>query len=133
MTDLYAKTSNLYSKTSDNYSNSNDVSQKADTKSVINKIWFDTNNVNGNIKQNNQNNGSATLEQEKTSYKSEKNINTPGTTVIKQGRNEIYVVNSEFGQFKSNRRYDPVYQSTSSAYQAVSEFGDSSVNNYSGK
>lgn len=124
LTSLYAKTSDLYSKTKDNYSNSTDQTLKTDTKSVLNKIWFDSNSVNGNTKQNNQNNSSH-VDLEKTAYKAEKDING---TEAKPRKNEIYVVNSEFGQFKSNRRYEPAYQST------TSDFGDvSNANNYQGK
>ncbi|KAH1003005.1 hypothetical protein HUJ05_010957 [Dendroctonus ponderosae] len=80
LTNLYAKgSSDLYAKVSDNNSARH---HQADTKAIVNKIWFDSNSVAEPAK-----------------------------------RNEIYVVNSEFGEFKSNRRYDSVYQS-------VSEFGD---------
>lgn len=124
LTSLYAKTSDLYSKTKDNYSNSTDQTLKADTKSVLNKIWFDSNSVNGNTKQNNHNTGSH-VDLEKTAYKPEKDVNC---SEAKPRKNEIYVVNSEFGQFKSNRRYEPAYQST------TSDFGDvSNANNYQGK
>lgn len=91
----YSNLSDLYAKTSDYSKNSNtNVVQKNDTKSVINKMWLDTNvnNVNGNSNQ----------------YR--------------------YVVNSEFGEFKSNRRYDPVYQSTAShLYDTPSAFYESTL------
>ncbi|XP_066249305.1 activated Cdc42 kinase Ack isoform X2 [Euwallacea similis] len=123
LSNLYAKTSDLYAKT--NFSNDSDLSEKTDTKSVLNKIWFEGNNVNGNIKQTNQNNVT-NIEQEKAACKSEKYLNT-NLNSSKPDRNEIYVINSEFGQFRSNRRYDPVYQSSSS-YHSGNEFGDGATN-----
>lgn len=60
-------------------------------------MWLDTaQNSNSNLKQNNKN------------IQVDSNCGQP--------RNETYVVNSEFGQFKSNRRYDLVYASSSLIY-----------------
>lgn len=70
---LYAKSSDLYAKVSDNSSHP----QAVDTKTVMDKMWFDAQSVGA------------------------------------PKRSDIYVVSSEFGEFRSNRRYDPVYQSAS--------------------
>nr|CAH7760487.1 unnamed protein product [Callosobruchus chinensis] len=77
----------------DLYSKTTDVTPKNDTSTVLKKMWCDNTN-NGNLKQNN------------------KKIQVD--TELTQSRNEIYTVNTEFGQFKSNRRYDPVYSSSAS-------------------
>lgn len=84
-----------------------------DTASILNKMWLDTAQSNNtNLKQNN------------------KNIQVDSN--CSQPRNETYVVNSEFGQFKSNRRYDPVYASSSIIYGSTSAY-DITYNNMGGK
>ncbi|XP_050310797.1 activated Cdc42 kinase Ack [Anthonomus grandis grandis] len=101
LSSLYLKGSDLYSTTGENCTDQ----QKPDTtKAVLNDIWMSSVVTNGN-----------------DAVVTEKNVN-------KRVKNEIYVVNSEFGEFKSNRRYDPVYQSTrrGDGYGAV----DEQINNY---
>lgn len=85
-----------------------------DTTSILNKMWLDTaQNGNSNLKQNN------------------KNIQVDSNC---QHRNETYVVNSEFGQFKSNRRYDPVYASSSLIYGTTKSYDlTTPYNNVGGK
>ncbi|KAG5869453.1 hypothetical protein JTB14_027316 [Gonioctena quinquepunctata] len=83
----------------DRYAKLSDATDKNDTAAVLNKIWCESTN-NGNLKQNN------------------KNIQVD--TEWRQTKNETYVVNSEYGQFKSNRRYDPVYCSNASVYSSNS-------------
>ncbi|KAJ8918631.1 hypothetical protein NQ315_013137, partial [Exocentrus adspersus] len=91
-----------------------------DTASVLNKIWLQAaQSSNTNLKQNNKS------IQADSSCSQSKNPTT-------------YVVNSEFGQFKSNRRYDPVYAS-SSVYSSTKYYDttapynniDIRANNYS--
>ncbi|XP_060529432.1 activated Cdc42 kinase Ack isoform X2 [Cylas formicarius] len=92
-----------YSNLNEVYSKTSSSSQKNDTAFLLNKIWLENNSsVNGNIspdKQNAQSNGEKVSEKGKT-----------------------YVVESEFGQFKSNRRYDPVYCPSSVTYEAISDY-----------
>nr|XP_023014430.1 uncharacterized protein LOC111504162 [Leptinotarsa decemlineata] len=97
----------------DRYAKSSELSEKNDTTSVLNKIWFETTN-NGNLKQNNK--------------------NIQSDTNWGQTQTETYVVNSEFGQFKSNRRYDPVHCSNTSIYSNPLSHGvevDQATFNYS--
>ncbi|CAH1980281.1 unnamed protein product [Acanthoscelides obtectus] len=78
----------------DLYAKTTEGTSKNDTTAVVQKMWCDNNTNNSNLKQNN------------------KKIQVD--TELTQNRKEIYTVNTEFGQFKSNRRYDPVYSSSSS-------------------
>ncbi|KAJ8932737.1 hypothetical protein NQ314_014434 [Rhamnusium bicolor] len=95
------------------YAKTNDMAEKNDTTTVLNKMWFDTNVNSENLKHNNK--------------------NVQADTECSLRRNDTYVVNSEFGQFKSNRRYDPVYSSTSLAYESTSYYdAASNCNNSSG-
>lgn len=71
----------------------------ADTASAINRMWYEsTQNINQAPKENN--------------------------VAACTGSNSSYVMQTEYGEFKSNRRYDPVYSSTCSNLNA-SRYGTS--------
>ncbi|XP_049823460.1 activated Cdc42 kinase Ack isoform X2 [Aethina tumida] len=86
-----------------------DSNTRNETTKVLNKIWYETTvKQNGNVKETNKNR-----------YDTEENR-----------ERDVYVVNSEFGQFKSNRRYDPVYGSVSSTYDPTYYATTSNYNPY---